>query len=321
MKGKNWIRLIGIALLLVLIWRLDFSGTLALLKKVSLPILGLVVLLNIPQIFIKAFRWRELLHVQKIYYGLWPATLSYFGSIFIGLLTPGRLGELIKAIHVSQDCEGVSKSRALSSVLVDRLFDLYALLLVGGAALLSRGRTLSNFLALAESALVLVLPLVILLNDPLFQWFKKLGSKMGKWGKKLFAPESWLMELRHALRELPIGSAFIAAFLTTLAYAVFFEQCFLLAQALNLNATFLHITYAVSLGSLVTLIPISISGLGTREATIVAYLGSVGIPSELSLGFSLLIFVAFYIAGGLMGAVAWMIKPVNLEGIRKMSTR
>ncbi len=316
MKGKNWIRLIGIALLMFLIWRIDFSGTLALLKKVSLPILGLVILLNLPQICIKAYRWKSLLHSQKIEYGIVPAALSYFGSIFIGLLTPGRLGELIKAVHVSQDC-GVSKARALSSVLADRLFDLYALLLIGGAAMLSSGRSLNNLLALVESAFLLFLPLLILLHDSTFQRVEKLGLRMGKWVSRLFDPDSWLTELRTGLKELSVGDAFVAALLTAVAYAVFFEQCYLLAHALNVKASFLQIMYAVSLGSLVTLIPISISGLGTREATIVAYLGSVGVSSELSLGYSLLIFVTFYVAGGLMGAVAWLIKPVTLKSVKE----
>src|SRR5262245_15160473 len=145
MKHSGWIRWTGIVLLIILIWRIDFSDTVSLLKKISIPILVLVVLLNIPQIFMKAYRWRELLHSQRISFGIWPAFLSYFGSIFIGLLTPGRLGELIKALHVSKDCN-VSNARALSSVLVDRLFDLYALLLMGGAALLSKGSDLSHIL-------------------------------------------------------------------------------------------------------------------------------------------------------------------------------
>jgi uncharacterized protein (TIRG00374 family) len=316
MKHSGWIRWTGIVLLAILLWRIDFSDTFSLLRKISFPLFVLVVLLNIPQIFLKAYRWRELLHAQKISYGIWPAFLSYFGSIFIGLLTPGRLGELIKALHVSKDCN-VSNARALSSVLVDRLFDLYALLLMGGAALLSRSSDLNHILALLESAIVLVLPLVILTNNKIFQWVAQLAARMGKWGKALVAPESWLMELRTALKELPIGVAIVAGVWTLLAYAVFFEQCYLLSQALKLDASFLQVSYAVALGSLVTLIPISISGLGTREATIVAYLGSVGISPQLSLGFSLLIFVAFYVAGGLIGAIAWQMKPVDLTGIKK----
>jgi hypothetical protein len=45
----------------------------------------------------------------------------------------------------------------------------------------------------------------------------------------------------------------------------------------------------------------------------ITYLGKAGISPELSLGFSLLVFVTFYVAGGLIGAIAWFIKPVPLK--------
>jgi uncharacterized membrane protein YbhN (UPF0104 family) len=86
-----------------------------------------------------------------------------------------------------------------------------------------------------------------------------------------------------------------------------------LALALHLDAGVVPITFAVALGSLITLLPISISGLGTREAAMIAYLATVGIPAEAALSFSLLVFVTFYVAGGLIGAVAWWIKPVPLN--------
>ena len=47
----------------------------------------------------------------------------------------------------------------------------------------------------------------------------------------------------------------------------------------------------------------------------VAYLGMVGVPAEVALSFSLLVFVTFYVAGGLMGALAWWVKPVTLSSV------
>jgi hypothetical protein len=101
-----------------------------------------------------------------------------------------------------------------------------------------------------------------------------------------------------------------------LAYGIFFGQCYLLALALGLPLSYLQVSYTVAIGSLVTLLPISISGLGTREAAIIAYLATAGITGEQALGFSLLVFAAFYVAGGLFGAVAWLIKPAPLAALR-----
>jgi len=314
---RNWIRLFGLALLILLLWKLDTARTLALLRHVAPVLLAAAILLNIPQIFLKALRWRELLRYHDIPYPIGSAALSYFGSIFIGLLTPGRLGEFVKAFHVSHDCN-VPIGRAFSSVLVDRLFDLYALLLFGGAALLSTAHSEAGLMMLLYSAVIMILPVFMILNGRLFAGLKSIGERFGSIGRRLFAPQSWLVELRTYMLELPAGAIVLAAVLTVAAYALFFGQCYLLVLALRLKITFLQTCFAVALGSLVTLIPISISGLGTREAAMMAYLGTVGVAAESALGYSLLVFLTFYVAGGLIGALAWLIKPVSLARIREI---
>ena len=313
-KRSNLLRLIGLVLLGVLLWRLDTRQTLTVMGQAVVPLVLAAVVLNIPGILIKSLRWRWLLQSQGIRYGTVPSALAYFGSIFIGMLTPGRLGEFVKAVHVSRDC-GVSSGRGFSSVLADRLFDLYALAVVGGLAMITLG-SLGTALVVASLGilvLALVLPIVLLLNGRTFVWMQRFGMRLGKPGRALFKPEGWLAELRGGLGQLSLPWVVLAVALTVCAYAVFYSQAYLLAWALHLDATVLDISYAVALGSLVTLIPISISGLGTREAAIVAYLGTTGATSEAALSFSLLVFLTFYIGTGLIGSVAWLVKPVKWE--------
>jgi uncharacterized protein (TIRG00374 family) len=294
-----------------LIWKLDAAASFAAIRNTQPSFLIAAILLNVPQIFLKALRWRFLMLAQGIEYGISSSALAYFGSIFIGLLTPGRLGEFVKTIHVSRDC-GIPSARAFSSVLVDRLFDLYALLLFGAAALFSTTQKQNATLLFVEAAILLVVPLLAILHRGTFERLQALAAKAGKFGVKLFGEGSWLQELRAYLITLRWSHILIALVFTASAYALFFSQCYLLALGMNLRVSILTICFAVSLGSLVTLIPISISGLGTREAAMIAYLGRHGISPELSLGYSLLVFVTFYLAGGLIGAIAWLIKPVPL---------
>lgn len=317
-KNSRWLRITGLLLLAFLLWKVDLRQMLSVLKQTDPLLLSIAVLLNIPQIGIKAIRWRRLLASQNISYPVSSAVLSYFGSIFIGLLTPGRLGEFIKTWHVHHDC-GVPKMRAFSSVLADRLFDLFALLLFGGAALLSKTtmHQKAPLIGFAGSALILVLPLILFLHNGLFEKIKALGMRLGKAWEKLFSEDSWVLSLRHGLKDLSAASIVSSIALTAIAYALFFLQCYLLALSVRLSADLLQTSFAVALGSLITLLPISISGLGTREAAIVAYLGSVGVGSEAALGYSLLVFVTFYIAGALFGMVAWWIKPVPWEILRQ----
>jgi hypothetical protein len=101
--------------------------------------------------------------------------------------------------------------------------------------------------------------------------------------------------------------------LTVMAYLVYFTQCFILSKALAIEVSFTSVMFAVALGSLITLLPFSISGLGTREATIIAYLSTVGISPETALSFSFLVFVTFYVVGGLIGAIAWLVHPIQMS--------
>ncbi len=87
-------------------------------------------LLNIPQIGLKALRWFMLVRWQGMRFNYRQAFLSYFGSLLIGFITPGRLGEMVQAVTLRNEC-GVPLARGLSSVILDRVFDMYLLLTLG----------------------------------------------------------------------------------------------------------------------------------------------------------------------------------------------
>ena len=304
-------RLLGLVLLGVLLVRFDTRRLLHAISTADGSFILIAMIGMVPLIAIKTVRWQAVLRAQQVYFPFLPAFSAYFGSLFIGYLTPGRLGEFVKAAHVSRQ-DRVSFGQAFSTVLADRLFDLYALLLVGGAALANM-TTGNLFVAVAGPALLLTLGLIAFLNRSTFGWFRGVASRFGSAAGRLSTLGRWVSDTRDGLRQLTPGWLLLAIGLTALAYLLFYGQCYLLALALSLPIDIIRISMAVALGSLVTLIPISISGLGTREAVIVAYLGNAGVAPEAALGFSFLVFATFYIAGGLMGAIAWWLHPVPLS--------
>lgn len=312
-KRKNWawaLRLIGLALLALLLYRLDLEQVALLLRQADAVLVLIAVGLTVPLIWLKTVRWQIILAAQGVRYGGWSAFLAYFGSLFVGFLTPGRLGEFVKAFHVQRECN-VALPQAFSSVLADRLFDLFALLAIGALAVLSLSAPGSSAIAAVVAlAAIVVVPLALFLNPTVFGFFQKRLGVRGKLGAWLFGPDGWLTEIHNSLRSLTPAALLLSMLLTAFAYGVFFGQNYLLALALGLDVRFATTTFAVALGSLITLLPISISGLGTREAVMIAYLGTAGISSEAALGFSLLVFFTFYVCGGLIGFVAWLIKPI-----------
>ncbi len=318
LRRVPWLRLAGVALLVLLLAWVDVKQIGRVLRSADGGLIAAAITANLLLIFIKTVRWQAIMAAQDIRYPLREAYLAYWGSIFIGFFTPGRLGEFVKAAHVSRDC-GVSGGQALSGVLADRLFDLLALLLAGGAALLALSGSEADLLTLLGLAAPFIILLVLGLNESFWSWFQRQVQRLEIrfWGKpgfltRFLVEKSSLSDLRQGLRRLTWPWLLAATFLTVLAYLVFFLQCYWLALALHLQVGFIPVLYSVALGSLVTLLPVSISGLGTREAAMVAYLGTAGVPAEAALSFSLLVFFTFYAAGGATGAIAWWFRPVSL---------
>ena len=93
--------------------------------------------------------------------------------------------------------------------------------------------------------------------------------------------------------------------LTVLAWSVCFIQYYFLALALGLNLNYFSIFFVVPILFLVSLIPISISGIGTRDAAAILVLSSFGISPELAIAFSLGILIENYILA-VFGFVIWL---------------
>jgi uncharacterized protein (TIRG00374 family) len=299
---RNWPRLLGVALVVVLLVRADLSGVSDTLGDAHIGGLLLAFVLLLPMILLKSIRWQVVLAAQ--------------GSMFLGVVTPGRVGEFARIFHVTES-HGISRTLAFSSVLADRLFDLYLLLTLGAlalAAVTDGGVQIGVIVVIAVAAGV---PLAAVLSDTVFGWVQA----PVQWGREKTPKLPWrlfdmLVEVRTGLRSVTGPALAVSVILTGASYAIFFTQSYLIARSVGIDVSFFTVSLVIALGSLVAILPISISGLGTRDAVIVAYLGAEGVAGDSALGFSILIFIVFVIGSGLIGAAAWFAKPVKFSATK-----
>jgi uncharacterized protein (TIRG00374 family) len=116
---------------------------------------------------------------------------------------------------------------------------------------------------------------------------------------------------QQGLRPLLTPRLVVPLLLTQVAYLLFFEQGQLLAQAVDLEIGFAYLAVCLSVAGVITLLPISISGLGTRDAALIAMFAPLGIAASQAMAFSTIYFLTFYVMGGAIGALAWQIKPLK----------
>ena len=305
------VRLIGLAILVLILLKVDLKATVSALAGLHWGYLLLAIVANVPQFGLKAWRWREMLRMQGIAYPWRDAFLAFMAGLFLGLVTPGRVGEMTKALYVKQD-RNVPISIGLANVLMDRLFDLYTILVLGATGLvwfhLLPGWALA--LIVAGTVASITLP-VALLNKRLAAWTLGLVGRLPllrRYDARLTGAAGRFQE---GLRPLLTPRLVIPLLLTQAAYLVFFWQGQLLAAAVGLKIGIGYLAMCLSVAGVITLLPISISGLGTRDAVLIAMFAPLGINASHTIAFSSLYFLTFYVIGGAIGGVAWQIKPLK----------
>ncbi len=315
MKSKKWIfRLIGLAILIYLVLTIDLHLYVSYFREIEVSGIIYASLLVLLIYFIKSFRWKILLQSQDIHYKYRDTFLSFTSSNFIAFITPGRLGEFAKVIYLRNDL-GTALSRSISSVVTDRLFDVYILLFFGFFGIIKTG--IGSTVVLFVFILVSLLFPFLLFNKRILDKWVAILSHLPLLRKIVSGKDESVKQFKEGFLQLLSVRLIPAAILSLISYLLLYLAAWFLTGSIHIQISLLNIILVVSVANILSFLPISISGLGTREAVFIFFLSRFGYSSEQALVFSTLFFVCFYIIGGMYGYICFMIKPVSLSFLRK----
>lgn len=287
-KYLRWaLRLIGPALLLVFLWRSDFSQLVASFRNlVWWPVLLCLALMPV-FVGVKAWRWNLLMREL----GMQPPTLGYSMALytiglFLGGTTPGQSGDFIKAWYLRE--RGQLLAPALFSIVLDRLFDFVVMAVLALLALVAFLDILppSARIATVAFAAVVVLVTPALMARGLREWlFERMLPLAPRRARGM------LERLREQFAALSLRPGLLAALtVATLGSAVStLVRIYLLFVAMSLgNVPLLAIISSTALIAILQALPISFSGIGVRDAILIAVLTRYGYTNEQALALSAL---------------------------------
>lgn len=312
LKNKWILRSIGLILFVIILSKLNPTKIIALLSNINPFYLAPALLLFIPLLIIKAMRWQLLMKTQGIDYSLKDSTIMYVAALYIGALTPGRIGDFIKVFYLKGDGHPFGKSFA--TVLLDRLFDLTSLFLLGYAGMLL-------FITLFEKAILILSWIFVgtVLLIVFFIYKRDFGIGILKYISSNFIPERYrenaktgFSGLCNGIKTLNANQLILATFITFFGWVIYFLTMYLLALSIGINIPFLYLATCVSISAVITLIPISISGIGTRDATLIILFSYLGLSKESAIAFSMMILIMFAFNGSI-GLIAWLKKPISIS--------
>jgi uncharacterized protein (TIRG00374 family) len=312
MRHKWLFQLIGIAIFVIILFKINLKNVIALIWSASLPPLVIAVCLTAVFVALKALRWKYLLAMQGIDYETKDCVLAYLGSMYMGLVTPGRLGDFIKVIYLRTD-KGLTYGSAFSSVLADRMLDLFVLISMAFSGALA--------LALARNMLIVILSWILAFAVfMLIVFHERFGKRIVGTLFRVLMPKGKGIRLHEQFEDFYAGverfksvRISIPLLVTTVIYLVLYLQCYLLAQAMRIPITFLNLAFCISAANLVSLLPISISGIGTRGATLIAMFAILRLSREAAMSFSIMFLFVSNISACVIGAIAWFAKPLDVK--------
>jgi len=293
---------VSVALLVLVFSRLDVGRAVDVLSSARLELLALVVLLFYAGRFFAALRWYILIRAMGSHAPYTSLVRLTFIGIFLQFMPAGSIAlEVGRVYGLSRTTDDLAGSFA--SVLMERLFGLFALILVAltGLAFAPPGvpPSLAN-LAWVGFAVIALLAWGImngwmrgLLDRPLrAAGLEAVREKLGKLYARL-----------DATRERPglLAWSMLAALVNTLFRIL---PAWFVALSLGIEVSFPQLFVIVPLIYLGAQIPISVAGLGVREIGWVALLGLIGVPASDAIVLSLLLVVAVFVAA-LPGAWMW----------------
>jgi len=267
---KKYLPIIGIGLFLYILIKLNLKEVFKQIAETNKFYLLIAVFLVSFYLFFQTLKWHILARKQGMKIPFLESFKINIISDFYGLVTPGKLGSVIRASYLKKYAD---VGKGLSNFVIDKVLDLGSLfflaIILGFFVLREQLNSVMGVLVLFFVLLILIS--VIFYNKQRSRFFlriiyrKFIPKKMKEKAKATF----------NAFYEgLPKKNALTEVFLWNLiAWIMNYVVVYFIALSLGIQIKFIYLLAIYPVATLVAQIPITISGLGTREATLIWLFG------------------------------------------------
>ncbi len=299
------------ALILVIRWA-GWTELISALGDVQWTLFGVAVLVFLLSMLARALSWRSLLQDQ---YPLLRVLAVLNEGYLINHVLPWRLGEVGRAVLLAGKGND-SILRVLSSILVERMYDLFfalvflALLLPEAAGLEGLTR---NALFIAAILALAITVLVIFVKRP--EWMRAIISRLPGPRARLLSLWEQMQVGLVALRDLRIFIRSFGWMLTSWVLAAF--EYGLVLKAVIPDASIHWAFFMLPVTLLGGAIPSTPGYLGVYEAAGVLALSIFGVPESQALAVTLLLHGIVYILGSGFGLIALTSEGETITGLRQ----
>jgi uncharacterized protein (TIRG00374 family) len=318
MKGKLSIfTAIGIIIFVIILTQINIQNLIKIFENVNIILLSIAVSVNFVASFLKAFKWKIIVNSFNKDFALAEAIKLFFIGFAFSAITPAKVGDFIKVFYINDD--GFGPGKALSTIVIDRLVDV--VLLVSIAVIgITAFSIIFRIRILSFSLIILIIAAVAAGVYVLFN--KKLVSKLLRPFFNIFIPANLKNRFSEYYHDFFIGffdffkkkvPLFSVIAIGIVSWIIPFVYAYILGLSIGIDVPLSYFVLIIPIISLLDLLPISISGIGTRDAALIFLFGLQGISPEQAIAFSLLYLFLSYWLIALIGVGFWLKNPIKFE--------
>ena len=306
---------ISLGLLAFLLYEADSLGLAQILSELDWIWFLFAYLMIWGTFLVHTLRWQWLLRGEGTRVSFLPLLSYYMIGFMFGQFLPTSIGgDAVRALYVARF--GLGKSRSLAIVLLGRLIGTLALAALMIPCALYNEPVIERLSVSSSTLLFWTMLLMIALVGAYFFLSSSLArnhflSRVTRLDK--FATTF----ARYRGRYFVLAMAFLVSLLhqTMMLCLHFFAS-----RAVGIDLNFTTVAFFAILVSLLTLLPVSVNGIGLREGGFAYLLGTVGIPLHTALSFSLVVYALLILmaAGGGIAFLAGAKNRKNLSGDRRV---
>ena len=317
---------ITVGILYYLFTKIPFSEVIASVTSAKVSYVLIAFLIQVFIRYIAACRMKLLTERQGMSLSVSHILGITFSTIFYGLFLPGGTltGGVIRWYKLSKPDN--KPAEALASAVFDRMVDTIIMCTLGILFWLLDKPSSSSFVGLILAIVLggLIIFYLVIFNGNIVSFLGS-GNKPIKFSFIPRVVHSKVHKLIRSLNQFHNLSKSSLAFILTLsiAYHLFgILSFYLFALSLNMNISFITIAWIRSALLILAMLPISISGLGVREGTLVFLLGPYGVSAADAIAFSFLLLSAFLgigVIGGLFEVKVLFFPSKNKSEIKEVN--
>jgi len=307
---------ISILLLYFSLKDIQFKDIYVILKNADYRLIFIPTCFILLAAFFSSFKWSKIagsrVHVKNTFVAL-------IIGLFINNVLPARIGEVVRGYVLSKK-EGLSFSLALSTVLIDRFFDLIGLLLITFVFFPKQNlpHQISNAIYLLILLLTVCISVFILFSnkkatkiivDKLYNTRKPVFEKIGK---RAYEIHENLARIKSPLTVL------YYIFIAFIQWLCMSAALYFVTLTIGLSLNFFYVPFVCALLNMGIAVPSSPGYIGVYQFVLVYLLTVFDIPKSQGFTTSIFFHASWYIPYNIMGFFFLLKEHIKIKELKKI---